>query len=354
MTKFFKGRSKKIGLPPGTIDYTGEQPIHPTKLSLFTYRHDRLEEKEISQISEALEPSGKFDVTWINIDGNQNHEGIEKLCNAFQIHPLTIEDILTPEQRPKMEDNADYVFLVLKMLSFNEKNATLEHEQVSLLLTKDHVISFQERPGDPFEIIRSRLRAGKGKIKNKGADYLFYALVDTIVDYYFVVLEKVGDRLEEIEDNLLDNPSTNTLNNLHKIKKEIISLRRLLWPLREALYKLERDEIKLIKRETQIYIRDIYDHTIQIIETVESFRDMVSGMIDLYQSSISNRLNQVMKVLTIISTIFIPLTFITGLYGMNFDHIPELHWRYGYYAVWGLSITVVTVMLTIFRKNNWL
>jgi magnesium transporter len=352
MVKFFNGRLHKVGLPPGTIIYD-DKPVAPFTLQVFHYNHEDLKEKETTDNHEALDIIKDDKVTWINVEGRQDPEEIEKLCTLLNIHPLTIEDILTPGQRPKIEDNVDYLFLVIKILSFNQEDS-LSMEQVSLLLGKNYVISFHEHSGSTIDIIKNRIRQSKGRIRIKKADYLFYALIDTIVDYYFVVLEKIGDKLEDIEDDLLENPTMATLNSLHKMKKEIITLRRAVWPLREVVNKLERRDLKLVGHETNIFFRDVYDHTIQVIETVETFRDMISGMIDLYQSTISNRLNQVMKGLTIIATIFLPLTFLTGLYGMNFNYIPELQWRYGYFAVLGLSITVVITMLVIFRRKRWL
>jgi magnesium transporter len=352
MVKFFNGRLHKVGLPPGTIIYD-DKPVAPFTLQVFHYNHEDLKEKETTDNHEALDIIKDDKVTWINVEGRQDPEEIEKLCTLLNIHPLTIEDILTPGQRPKIEDNVDYLFLVIKILSFNQEDS-LSMEQVSLLLGKNYVISFHEHSGSTIDIIKNRIRQSKGRIRIKKADYLFYALIDTIVDYYFVVLEKIGDKLEDIEDDLLENPTMATLNSLHKMKKEIITLRRAVWPLREVVNKLERRDLKLVGHETNIFFRDVYDHTIQVIETVETFRDMISGMIDLYQSTISNRLNQVMKGLTIIATIFLPLTFLTGLYGMNFNNIHELQWRYGYFAVLGLSITVVITMLVIFRRKRWL
>jgi magnesium transporter len=353
MIKFFNGRLHKVGLPPGTIIYADDKSLSPFKLEIFHYDKDDLEEKITTDVNEALALIGQDKVTWINIEGRQNPEEIEKLCSFLNIHALTIEDILTPGQRPKIEDNVEYLFLVIKILSFTKEDS-LATEQVSLLLGDKYVISFHEQSGATLDIIKNRIRQSKGRIRNKNADYLFYALIDAIVDYYFVVLEKIGDKLEDIEDDLLENPSMDTLNALHRMKKEVITLRRAVWPLREVVNKLERRDLKLLGHETNIFFRDVYDHTIQVIETVETFRDMISGMIDLYQSTTSNRLNQVMKALTIIATIFLPLTFLTGLYGMNFDYMPELQWHYGYFAVWGLSITVVATMLVIFRRKRWL
>lgn len=353
MVNYFKGRGKKVGLPPGTIIYPDKKPEHPVRLTIFNYDQSDLEEKATIDWKEALEYAKDDKMEWVNCDGLQNAVEIEQLCAGYGIHPLTIEDILTTEQRPKVEDNPDYIFLVIKMLAFDEENR-IRMEQVSLVLGKNYVLSFQEREGDTFDPVRRRLRVGKGRIRKGGPDYLFYALIDTIVDHYFVILEKLGDRLEDIEEEMLTDPDEDTLNRLHVIKKEVINVRRSVWPLREVILKLEREELKLIRKENRIYFRDVYDHTIQVIETVETFRDMTSGMIDLYQSTISNRMNEVMKTLTLIATIFIPLTFIAGIYGMNFKYMPELEWKYGYFMVWGLSFGISAALIVFFKRKKWL
>ncbi|MGK7393711.1 MAG: magnesium/cobalt transporter CorA [Candidatus Cyclobacteriaceae bacterium M3_2C_046] len=353
MSRFFKGRYKKVGLPPGSIVYLGDPNDAPVSISLFNYDNSHLEEKETTDIQDTYFTRSDDRVSWININGIHQSNVIERFCNAFNIHPLNIEDIMNREQRPKIEDNVAYVYVVMNMLTYDGEKGVVS-EQVSLIITDNHVLSFQEQDGDTFEPVRSRLRSGKGKIRKSGADYLFYSLIDTIVDNYFLVLEKIGDKLEELEDDLLQGPEEDTFNELHRLKKEIISLRRSVWPLRDVVNKLERDDIKLISQETRIFMRDIYDHTIQVIDAVETYRDMLSSMVDLYQSMAGNRMNQVMKVLTIISTIFIPLTFITGLYGMNFNYIPELNWKYGYFMVWGISLTLVGLMLYVFRKRKWI
>ena len=279
---------------------------------------------------------------------------IEQVGNSFNVHPLVLEDIANTVQRPKMEDFDDYIFVVLRMLRFDEKDDETKTEQISILLGPDFVISFQEREGDVFDIIRERLRNNKGKIRKMGADYLAYSLIDAIVDNYFVILEKRGETIEEMEDKLVTNPTSETLQALHDLKREMIFLRKSVWPLREVISRLERSESPLINKSTFVYLRDVYDHTIQVMDSVDTFRDMLSGMLDIYLSSVSNRMNEVMKVLTVIATIFIPLTFIAGIYGMNFKYMPELGQAWGYPAVLILMLAIAVVMLINFRRKKWL
>ncbi|MFB0509709.1 MAG: magnesium/cobalt transporter CorA, partial [bacterium] len=304
------------------------------------------------KIEECFPFKDKPTVTWINIDGIHKVEVIEKIGNCFNLHPLILEDILNTGQRPKIEDFGEHIFLVLKMLYYLEKEITIE--QVSLILGPNFVISFQEREGDVFNNIRERIRNNKGRIRKMGADYLAYSLLDAIVDGYFVILEKVGEEIEDIEEKLIKNPTPKTVQIIHNLKREMISLRKSVWPLREVVGVLERGESALIKKTTGIYLRDVYDHTIQVIDTIETYRDMISGMLDIYLSSISNRMNEVMKILTIIATIFIPLTFIAGIYGMNFRFMPELGWRLGYPAVLFIMVIIGIVMLFYFRRKKWL
>jgi magnesium transporter len=354
MAKIANKNSRKIGLPPGTLQYIGKERSEPIDISLFNYTQDHLDERNSIALEEVISYCKSDFTTWINVNGIHNVEAIEKICTYFNIHSLTIEDILHTDQRPKLEENEDYLYLVIKMLEYDEQTKRLQTEQVSMILGKNYVISFQERAGDTFEPVRNRLRIGKGRIRKAGADYLLYALLDTIIDHYFFLLEKIGDDLEEIEEELLVSPGTRSLTNLYNLKRESVLLRRSIWPLREVVNKLERDDIKQIKKETRYFLRDVYDHTIRVIETIENFRDMLSSMLDLYQSTISNRMNMIMKVLTIISTIFIPLTFIVGVYGMNFVHMPELEWRYGYLGVWMIMIMVFITMILFFRRKKWI
>ena len=279
---------------------------------------------------------------------------IEKIGQHYDLHPLVLEDILHTGQRPKFEDIEQYLFVVLMMLRFDKENKSVISEQVSLVLGKNFVISFQENVGDVFEQIRDRIRNSKGRIRKMGSDYLMYALLDAIVDGYFAILENMGETIETLEEELVDDPSKNTLQQIHHLKREMIFLRKSVWPLRELISSLERSESKLIQQSTEAYLRDVYDHTIQVIDTVESFRDMVASMLDLYLSSLSMRMNEVMKVLTIIATIFIPLTFIAGVYGMNFHNMPELSWKYGY-PVTLLVMAIISIgMLYYFKRKNWL
>lgn len=352
--KVFKHSKKKVGQPPGSLMYTGKYPEGRVDISVFDYDENHFEEKQITNPSDLLDYRDRKTTSWINIDGIQDVALVEMVCKHYNIHPLTIEDILHPEQRPKLEDSEEYIFVVLKMMNYDEKLGMVHSEQVGIILGENFVISFQEVLGDTFEGVRNRLRSGKGNIRKNGADYLMYALIDTIIDNYFVVLEKAGDMLEDIEEELLLQPSQKTLNQLYSLKREILTIRRMVLPLREVIYKLERDDLKLIKKATRVYIRDVYDHIIRVIDSVETIRDLLGGMLDLYQSIMGNRMNAVMKVLTIISTIFIPLTFIAGIYGMNFEYMPELGWKYGYPATWGLMIMMVMMMFVFFKKKNWL
>jgi magnesium transporter len=293
-------------------------------------------------------------ITWINIDGVHKLDNIEKVGKHLKIHPLVLEDIVHTGQRPKMEDFNDYLFVVLQMLQYNEKENETKTEQVSIILGANYVISFQEDEGDVFDLIRERIRTDRGRIRRMGADYLAYSLLDAIVDNYFMVLEKIGEKIEDIEDELIKNPAQEVLHAIHSLKRELVFLRKSVWPLREVISRLERWDSHLIDKSMDIYLRDVYDHTIQVIDALETFRDMLSGMLDIYLSSVSNRMNEVMKVLTIIATIFIPLTLITGIYGMNFKYMPELDWSWGYPMVYIAMLIVSGVMLVYFRRKRWL
>jgi magnesium transporter len=265
-----------------------------------------------------------------------------------------LEDVLNTGHRPKFEEHDDYLFLVLKMLFMPAGSNEVHTEQVSLIIKDKLVLSFQEQAGDVFDGIRERLRNNRGRIRKRGADYLAYALLDSVIDNYFVILEKIGEEIELLEDELIAAPTPTTLHKIHNLKREMILLRKSVWPLRELISGMQRCESPLIAEGTEIFFKDIYDHTIQVIDTVETFRDILSGMLDLYLSSISNRMNEVMKVLTIMATIFIPLTFIAGIYGMNFDVMPELHWPWGYAAFWVVILIVAGTMLAFFKKKKWL
>ncbi|MDD4876012.1 MAG: magnesium/cobalt transporter CorA [Dehalococcoidales bacterium] len=352
--KLTKKRSQKAGLPPGALVHIGEKKVEQVKIRILDYNETHFEEKEVKIIEECFPFKDTPTVTWINIDGIHDVEIIEKLGIHFGMHPLLLEDILNTEQRPKMEDLGDYIFIVLKMIYPDDQKNEIEAEQISLILGPNFVISFQEREGDVFDPVRDRIRKAKGRIRKAGSDYLAYVLLDVIVDNYFLVLENVGETIEDTEQQLTINPKPETLQYIRGLKNEMIFLRKSVWPLRELINSLERCESIIIHESTGAYLRDVYDHTIQIIDTVESYRDMISGMLDIYLSSISNKMNEVMKVLTIFASIFIPLTFIAGLYGMNFEFMPELEWRWAYFALLGFMLLIGITLVIYFKRKRWL
>jgi magnesium transporter len=354
MPKFFKRRHKTAGLPPGTLVYTGEKKVDISKITVIDYNEEILEEKVVTKIEECYPYCDKPTVTWINLDGLHEVDIIEKIGTQFKLHPLLLEDVLSTDQRPKMEDFEHYLFIILKMLYHDTKLNETMSEQVSIIIGPNYVITFQEREGDVFNSIRERIRNSRGRIRKMGADYLAYAILDAIIDNYFVILENIGEKLEGMEVDLVDNPVPETVQKIHRLKKDMIFLRKSVWPLREVISGLQRTESELIKESTGIFLRDVYDHTIQVIDTIETFRDMLSGMLDLYLSMVSNKMNEVMKVLTIIATIFIPLTFIAGIYGMNFQHMPELEYWWAYPLVWMAMLVVGILMIIYFKMKKWL
>jgi magnesium transporter len=353
MVKFIGKRSEKTGLPPGVAIHIGERWGEKARITVIEYDDLRLQERELA-LDECQVLESQSAVTWVNVDGIHQVEVVERLGACLGLHPLVVEDILNTYQRPKVEDFDEYIYVVLKMLQYDHESNGVTAEQVSLVLGPRLVASFQEKQGDVFEPIRERLRNSKGRIRKMGADYLAYALLDAVVDNYFVVLEELGERIEFLEEEVVADPVPETLQRAHLLKREMVLLRRSVWPLREAVSSLERSESPLIQESTDLYLRDVYDHTIQVIDAVETFRDIVSGMLDTYLSSVSNKMNEVMKVLTIIATIFIPLTLVAGIYGMNFRYMPELEWRWGYPAVWLVMVLVSGLMLIYFRKRRWL
>ena len=354
MSRFTKKVSHKIGLPPGSLVHVGEKRTETVSIEIIDYDENQVLEKKAVDVEECFPFKDQPTVTWINIDGIHQTDIIEKIGNHFDLHPLILEDIMSTAQRPKMEDFGHYIYIVLKMLQLEDGDSEIKAEQISLIVGSNFVISFQETQGDVFDHVRERIRSGKGRIRKMKSDYLAYALMDAIVDQYFVILEKLGDRIELMEDELLVSPTPETLHEIHSLKSEMIFLRKSVWPLREVISGLERGESSLIQESTVIYLKDVYDHTIQVIDSIETFRDMLSGMLDIYLSSISNKMNEVMKVLTIIATIFIPLTFVAGIYGMNFEYMPELSWRLGYPMFWVVIISVGISMIFYFKRKQWL
>jgi len=354
MPRFFNKMSHKAGLPPGTLIHVGERKAKEVKITIMDYDQTTFQEKELQTVEECFPFKETPTVTWININGLHEVSVIEKIGKHFGIHPLIQEDILHTGQRPKIEDFDTYILLILKMLRYDDEASTVRTEQISIILGPNFVISFQEVQGDVFNPLRERIRTGKGRVRRMGADYLAYALLDSVVDHYFILLETCGERIELLEEELALNPQPETLQAIHNLKQEIIFLRKSVWPLREVISGLERAESPLIHDDISMYLRDLYDHTIQVIDSVETYQDILSGMIDLYLSSVSNKMNEVMKVLTIFASIFIPLTFMAGVYGMNFEFMPELKMRWAYPALWGAMIAVAASLLIFFKRRKWL
>ena len=351
--RLIKKMSKKAGLAPGTMVHVGEKKIEKVRLRIIDYDEKSFEEREAFSLEECLSCKDTPTVTWINIDGLHEVETVERIGEGFGLHPLVLEDIVNTGLRPKMEDFDDALFLIVKMLTYDRELGMVKAEQCSLVLGPRYVLSFQERVGDVFEPVRKRLRNGKGRIRKMGADYLLYALVDAIVDHYFVVLENIAEEIESVEERIMKSPSSELLQTIHKLKRELIFLRKAIWPLREAIGLLETGDSDLVEDKTSVFFRNVYDHTIQVVDAVETFRDMVSGMLDVYLSSVSNRMNEVMKVLTMIATIFIPITFLAGIYGMNFKYMPELEWHWAYPVLWSIIIAVGLVMVLYFKRKKW-
>jgi magnesium transporter len=350
-----KKRSVKAGLPPGTPIHIGEPSDEKTRVTVLTYNEKVCQEREITTAAECRLSKENGTVTWINVTGLHQVEVLEELNSCFGLHPLVLEDILNTDQRPKVEEYEGYLYIVLKSLFLQkERKLEIETRQISLILGEHFILSFQEKDDPLFRPIRERLFNNKGLIRKMGADYLVHAILDAVVDDYFVVLESLGEELESLEEELVAQPRPATLKAIHHMKREMIAMRKVLWPLREVIGRLTRGEFPVIRPSAIVYMRDVYDHTIQIIDNIESFRDILSGMTDIYLSSISNRMNEVMKVLTVIATLFIPLTFIAGVYGMNFKYMPELEQIWGYPAVLAVMAGVAVFMLIYFRRKRWI
>ncbi len=353
-SRFVRRRSVKAGLSPGTLVHIGKPSAEPVGISCIGYdrEHVREHELDLSALGELELAAGG--VTWINVVGLHRTEVVEAFGHKLSLHPLVLEDVVNSGQRPKLEDYEGYAFIVLRMLDSDEPSGEVRDEQVAIILGPHWVVTFQERPGDAFDPVRERIKTNKGRIRKMGADYLAYCLVDAVVDRYFAVLELIGDRLEEVSEVIMGNPDQAVLRELHDLRQELMVLRKASWPLRNVLHRMQQGQAHLITDETSVFVRDAYDHTVQIIDTAETLREMTTDLRDIYLSSLSNRMNETMKVLTVIATIFIPLTFLAGIYGMNFAFMPELSWRYGYVAVLGLMAAVAGGMLLYFRRRKWL
>ena len=354
MARALMNRSKKAGMPPGTLVHIGQKRLDIQTISVLDYDESGVHEYDVEDIQrQCIALKDKPTVTWISVTGLHETEKLKALGDCFGLHPLVLEDILNTDQRPKMEDYGDYLFLVFKMLYCTAESGLVLQEQISLILGATFVISFLEGEGDVFEPVKERVRSGKGLMRKSGPDYLVYALLDVTVDNYFSVLEELGENIEILADRVLKTPDPKTLSEIQNSKREMLFVHRWIWPLREAMSALSKRDSTLVRESTAIYLRDVYDHTLQIMDAVDLYREMLSETLDLYVSAVSNKLNQVMTVLTIIATIFIPLTFLAGVYGMNFKYMPELEWRWGYPFIWLVMVAVSVFMLMAFKRKKW-
>lgn len=353
MSRLAPKRSRKAGLPPGTPVHLGERKSETTRLTLLHYNEQRAVEQEMKTAREALALRDSPGVSWINITGLHEVETLAQFGDAFGLHPLVLEDILNTDQRPKLEDYGEYLYIVIKRLGNGAPANEISTEQISLILGHNLVISFLESDSGVFNGVKDRILNNRGRIRRLGADYLVYTLMDAVVDNYFAIFETLGERIEVLQETIISRPIPASLQTLHALKRELLFLRKSVWPLREVVSGMQRGDSTLIHKDTWFYLRDVYDHTIHVIDTIETYRDMLASMMDIYLSSLSIRLNEVMKVLTIIATIFMPLTFIVGIYGMNFHHMPELSWRWGYPLVLLLMAGVTAGMLVFFRRKKW-
>lgn len=344
--------SAKAGMPPGTLVLVGDEREEPVTIELIDYSEDSAAESEIIDVNHLKESLNTTTVSWVNIHGIHNTDAIAAIGQVYGIHNLVLEDILNTDHRPKVEPFEDYVFFTMKMMWYNEDDE-LDNEQISIVFGKPYVLCFQERKGDIFDPIRERIRTNSGLIRKKGTDYLVYRLIDTVVDNYFIIIERIEERVEDLEELIMSDSEEDPTRHLQHLKREIITLKRALLPLREAVSGLEKGVSDLVHVDNEKYFRDIYDHLIQIADNLETNREVLSGLMDMQMANMSNRMNQVMKVLTVIASLFIPLTFLAGIYGMNFDNMPELHWKYSYYVVWALMVAIFIAMLIYFRRKKW-
>lgn len=352
MRRILSPRRQKAGLPPGTPVHIG-QAGGAVRITVYEYDEHQWSVRTLDDQGDLGDLQRDAGVVWINVDGVHDVETVTRVCEHFGIHPLVQEDIVNTDQRPKAEEYDGYLYVVVKMILQSADAQTIDPEQISLVVMDRVVVSFQQRTGDVFDPLRSRIRAGKGRVRREGADYLGYCLLDAIVDHYFILLEGIEGRIEPLEEAVLVNPDPVAMVTIQALKRDLLFLRRSLWPMREMIYRLSREGSSVVTEDTRLFLRDLYDHVIHIIEILETFQEIVAGTMDIYLSSISNRMNNIMKVLTIIATIFIPLTFIAGVYGMNFVFMPELEWRWSYPVILALMALVAAVMLRFFRRKGW-
>lgn len=348
------GSSDKAGLPPGSLVHVGDGLVHDSKITVVDYNREAVNEHDIGHIDEILTFMDRKSVTWVNIEGLSDISVVEAVGRFFDIHPLVLEDILNTHQRPKFEEYDEHLYIVLKALTLETEGFKVQYEQVSILLMHDVIITFKEKRDNLFQPLRTRLQNTSSRIRTFGVDYLAYAMLDTIIDQNFLLLDSLDESVDEIEDELLDQPTAMTLAKIQKIKRELIFIRRAVSPLRDLLSAIIRTDSGLIQEKTHLYFRDVLDHVLRVTEAIESYRDILGSLLDIYISSVSNRMNEVMKVLTVFASIFIPLTFIVGIYGMNFDYMPELHWKWAYPTLWLLLVAIPAGLIVFFKKRKWL
>jgi magnesium transporter len=354
MKKTRKLRSQKVGMAPGALVHVGERRTERPDITLIEFDADALLEKRFKSVAESREFSRGKGTLWLNVHGLHEPEVMAEVGRRFNLHPLVLEDILNTDQRPKIDDYGDYLFIVARFFEYDTATATVSSDQVSIVLGADFVLTFQERPTGTFDPLRERLRGDKGQIRKLGADYLAYSLLDTLVDRYFTILEQLTERTEDIEDQLLQKSTPALLKEIHVIKRETLVMRRAVWPLREVVNSLTRADQRFFKPETQPYLRDIYDHTVHVIESLEGIRDLIAGMLDIYLSSISNRVNMEVRILTVITTLFMPAALIAGIFGMNFRHMPLIEDNAGFLIALSMMGTIALVMVTVFWRRRWL
>jgi len=355
MSESLSNASEKTGLPPGSLVHVGEALEPEARITVVDYSKETIEELAIESIDEVLQYKDSESITWVIIEGLTSVDIIGRIGEIFDIHQLVLEDILNTHQRPKFEEYDDHLFIVLKCLNTGSGQFNVTYEQISLLVLNNFVFTFKEKKDDLFRPVMERIRKSKGRLRNLGADYLSYVILDTVVDQNFILIDTLDDAITSIEDALLiSEPTRDTLNSIQNLKREIISIRRYVSPIRELMAGMLRSESVLISEKTYIYLRDVSDHVLRVIESIESYRDILSGLLDIYVSSVSNKMNEVMKVLTVFASIFIPLTFIAGIYGMNFEYMPELKWRWAYPALWGAFIIIPAILIIYFKKKKWL
>ena len=345
-------RRIKPGAAPGTLVSEGA-PARKVKITVISYSPDEMEEKETESVDECFEYVGKREVTWINVDGTQDAGLLGQIGEKFGIHPLALEDVINRGQRPKLEDFGEYLFITLRLPKKTEASSPIDTEQINILLGPKFVMTIHDS-GDPFGPVIQRIKENKGRIRKMKADYLTYALIDLIVDQHFPIMDLIADQIEVLEDEVQESASSEIVKKIRGIKRDLILVRSSIWPMREVINSLEREEPELITEPTKLFLRDVYDHTIQIADIVESYRDILSEMFNIYLSVKADNTNEVMKILTIFATIFIPLTFVAGIYGMNFEFMPELKWRYSYFVMIGVMLVITAVMLRFFRRRGWL